>query len=781
MDTIDRSDSKLPAPFPVASSPSLIPRTALHDNLAIAPASQIDSRVVIRGLKRYWWRILLSWLVVSAPVAYLIFATVGPTYEAISRIQIEPAQPDLYDASRQMSGGNMRDSETYLQTQVKLMMTDRVLDKALANESVQAFPMIKNSEDRNADLRKKIVVEIEPGTYIITVALESKDKNEAAAVVNAVVDSYLEDNQRYTQTKDAPLKLNLKELLANLREEIERKKKDLEKLHEGGNVKISKPSLNLATSKNENENETEEVQPTFNSVDEQRINAMISTMVQIDLDLLTAQADLKARLETRQGQQDAEEQAQSDDSDLEEQIKEAFLKDPEVIALDNHIKDVEDQRDRNKAVIRKNSDPAWIAAQKQLDKLNKEYDTLWNIKHDEIRNRLRMATDGRPILETIGELQIKVRMLQEKKDRYAEMFKKVEVQQKATDNASFKFAYASQELTSLLHREEQVKRTLTQVEFQSRQENFRVNRVDKAQIPKVASNNKRLKYMLAAPIGVLFMALGIFLLWEIKAERVADPDALSTRVRSEVYSLPPLPKSRALRKGNQPTLDAQIEQFIQRLDHLRFAVCGNSVQTGKGRCVLITSAIEKEGKTTLAAQLAARCGNAGMSTLLIDADLRRGALSSLLDVPPDGPGLSDVLKGQSPIGDAVVPVQGGTFSLLCAGTPIREIGTLFQDRQCGMFITQLRQLYDLIIIDSPPVLPVPDALILGRWADGAILVARYDISRFPQLERARRQLDSAGVAVLGTVINGLRYSDSYYGRYTYSRRHSPDTDSASTI
>ena len=103
-----------------------------------------------------------------------------------------------------------------------------------------------------------------------------------------------------------------------------------------------------------------------------------------------------------------------------------------------------------------------------------------------------------------------------------------------------------------------------------------------------------------------------------------------------------------------------------------------------------------------------------------------------------------MLKGESAIEDVVVPVQGGTFSLLSAGTPIRDIGTLLQDRRFGMFITQLRQLYDLIIIDSPPVLPVPDALILGRWADGAVLAARYDISRFPQVERARRQLDSAG-------------------------------------
>ncbi len=776
MDTTDRSDSKLPAPFPVASSPSLIPRPAFHDDLATAPTPQIDFRVLIRGLARYWGRILLLWLVISAPAAYLIYATVGPTYEAVSRIRVEPAQPNLYDALHQ-TGSDMRISETYLQTQVNLMKTDQVLSRAVASESVNALPMIKHSEDPITDLREKLLVEIEPGAFMIRVALESKDRNEAPTIVNAVVDSYLGENLRYAQGRDATLKANLTEQLSGLREQIERKKTDLQELHQRGNVQISKPSLNLAPSKNENEG----VQPTFNSVEEQQINAMINTMVQIDLDLLTAQADLKARLEARQREQDAEEQAQPDDNDLEERVEEAFLKDPEVIALGNQIKDVEDQRDRHKAVIRKNSDPAWIAAQKQLDNLNKEYTNLWNIKYDEIRNRLRMATVGRPVLETIGELQLKVRMLQEKKDRYAEMFKKVEVKQKATNNDSLKFAYTSQELNSLLSREDQVKRTLAQVEFQSGQEEYRVVRVDKAQVPKIASNNKRWKYMAAAPVGVLFMMLGLFLLLEIKAERVADPDALSTRVRSEVYALPPLPKSRGLRKRNERTLDAQIEEFIDRLDHLRFAVCGNSVQPGKGRCVLITSAIEKEGKTTLAAQLAARCGNAGMSTLLIDADLRRGALSSVLDVPPDGLGLSDVLRGESAIEDVVVAIQGGAFSLLCAGTQVREIGTLFQDRQFGMFITQLRQRYDLIIIDSPPVLPVPDALILGRWADGAILAARYDISQLPQLERARRQLDSAGIAVLGTVINGLRHSDSYYGRYTYSRRRSPDPDSSSTI
>jgi Mrp family chromosome partitioning ATPase len=111
--------------------------------------------------------------------------------------------------------------------------------------------------------------------------------------------------------------------------------------------------------------------------------------------------------------------------------------------------------------------------------------------------------------------------------------------------------------------------------------------------------------------------------------------------------------------------------------------------------------------------------------------------------------------------------------MLPAGTPIPDISRIFQNRKLGLMIAQFRQLYDLVIIDSPPVLPVPDALVLGRWVDGAVLAVRYDISRFPQVERARRQLDGAGIAVLGTVINGMKNSDSYYGRYSYSRKRSP--------
>ena len=299
--------------------------------------------------------------------------------------------------------------------------------------------------------------------------------------------------------------------------------------------------------------------------------------------------------------------------------------------------------------------------------------------------------------------------------------------------------------------------------------------------PIAPTDNKQFKYLVAAPVALLFMVLGLFFLLEVKEERVADPDSLSTRVRSEVYALPPLPSSpRSIRKLGAPQVGDPVEQFMQRLDQLRFAVCGSPSDLGKGRCLMITSAVGGEGKTRIASQLAMRCGTAGMSTLLIDGDLRRSTLCSLLDVP-EGRGLSDVLRDEATIDDVVVSVQDGTIFLLRAGTPVDDINSALQGRNLGVLITQLRQLYDLIIIDSPPVLPVSDALILGRWADGAVLAARYDKSRFPQVERARRLLDNAGIAIMGTVINGMRHTDSYYGRYSHNRQRSPQPSSSDTI
>jgi capsular exopolysaccharide synthesis family protein len=775
MDTIDKSGSNLPVQLSAALSPATVSGLPLQRDLVLSSSPQVNSHVILRGLTRHGWRILLMWLVISTPVVYLIWNYVEPTYEAFSLLHFEPTRPVLYDPSQEHAV-NLRSIERYLQTQVNIILSDKVLKEAVANPAVVKLAMIKGSSDPKADLRKEMTVEIVQDADLIRISLESTDPREAAVIVRAVVDSYMAQNLIITQSTNKKLQVSLEKQHEGLSKRIDDAKKRLGDLIRSGHVDLVEQAPPRFSSSQPTD---DPAQPTVSNLTQTHYSGIVNEVIRTDIELIGAEALLQAKREAeKSAQAEHEQQSQQVDEELETQIAEEFRKDPDVIALKDRMEEVREQRDKATSLARKSSDPSRRAAEREYRKLEDEYQELWDLKKEEIRKRLLASATGPQPYETLAQVEEKVKILKNKKESQKKLLDKIHVDKQTTNSDTFKYADEHYELTSLLNAREVVRKYIQQVDFQANHDPYHVTVVDDAREPKIPSNNKRLKYMAAAPVGVLFSVLGLFLLLEIKAQRVADPDHLSTRIRSEVHALPPLPTARSMRKMRalgRPEADAHIQQFTSRLDHVRFAVCGNIPEAGKGRCVLITSAIGGEGKTTLAAQLAARCGSAGMSTLLIDADLHRTDLCRVLDIP-EGPGLSDVLKDEAVIGDVIIPVQGGTFNLLRAGTPIHDTSRVLQASKFSLLIAQLRQLYDLIIIDSPPVLPVPDALILGRWADGAVLAARYDISRLHQIEKARRQLDGAGIAVLGTVINGMRNADAYYGRYTYSRRQTPQPD-----
>jgi capsular exopolysaccharide synthesis family protein len=781
MDTIDRPDSNVPARYPGDSPRMLAPLAATSRDLAVAPqpsSLQVTPRILMRGLIRHWWRIMLCWLVVSIPLAYAIYEMVEPTYQATSLLRAEPTSADIYGSALRGVPNIMAD-RPYLSTQVQLIVSDRVLDQALADPAIANLPMVRSSKDPKSEIRQRMGVGIVGETYLIQVALSSRDPNEAAAIVNAVVEAYTSEHTRYQQAANRSLKKNLETERDKLVNQIVATQKELTELVKEGRVTVEKRLEPSQPGKDD----AGPLQPSFKSVTESQYMSAAQELLETDMRLIETQAaletaeDLLARAQERIAEGGPQRSPQ-DDEQLRRRIVEEFKRDPDVVPLIDQINQIKEALGRARESARRPDDPAIAHHDKQYQRLLKQWDELWKLKQDEIAARLADGENERPEVWAARIVQAKtdIERLKKKQALVKGMIQALHVENTAQNSDQFRANELHQDLAYLKRLQESIKIKLGSLEFEMGQEAYRITVQDKAAVPQVPSLNKRMKYLAAAPLGVMFFLLGLFLLVEIKAERVGDPDALSTRVQSEVYALPPLPTMRSIRKRGADDPDDQIEQFIQRLDHLRFAVCGNPAELEKGRCVLITSSVGGEGKTTLAAQLAARCGNAGMSTLLIDADLRRTGLCSLLDVA-EGPGLSDALTSdETAPTELVVPVQGGTFHLLPAGTPIQDTSRVLQNRKLGLLISQFRQLYDLVIIDSPPILPVPDALILGRWVDGAVLAVRYDISRFPQVERARRQLDGAGVAVLGTVINGMKNSDSYYGRYSYGRRRSPQAD-----
>ena len=227
MDTIDRSHSNLPAQFsaPLAPLPTLTP--AFPVDQAALPALQISPKVIIRGLSRHWWRILLLWLVVSAPAVFSIYHSIQPTFEASSLLRIEPALARSFFGIIKGSVADGR-SVTYLQTQANLITSTRVLKPVVADPLVVNLPMIKTAENAVDDLRKKLKVDIHDDTSLIRVALELGDANEAITIVNAVVGCYMKYNAEYSRGANKELTESLNKQLTKLQLQIEAKKVGVE-------------------------------------------------------------------------------------------------------------------------------------------------------------------------------------------------------------------------------------------------------------------------------------------------------------------------------------------------------------------------------------------------------------------------------------------------------------------------------------------------------------------------------------------------------------------------
>jgi len=184
--------------------------------------------------------------------------------------------------------------------------------------------------------------------------------------------------------------------------------------------------------------------------------------------------------------------------------------------------------------------------------------------------------------------------------------------------------------------------------------------------------------------------------------------------------------------------------------------------------LLITSALPKEGKSFTAANLAqVMVRQHGRRVLLIDADLRGPRLHQMLGTT-SSPGLSDYLKGQN---DEFSIMQRGTLENLFfipSGSEITSPAELVGNGRLKFLLQRVESLFDWIIIDSPPAVPVSDASMLAKACDGVLLVVRSNVTPFDMARKAREEFPDQ--SLVGVVLNGTRGDDSApYTRYYYER------------
>jgi capsular exopolysaccharide synthesis family protein len=190
--------------------------------------------------------------------------------------------------------------------------------------------------------------------------------------------------------------------------------------------------------------------------------------------------------------------------------------------------------------------------------------------------------------------------------------------------------------------------------------------------------------------------------------------------------------------------------------------------------LLVTSSTEGEGKSTLSANFAVVLAQQGLRVLLVDADLRKPSLHVLFN-STCGVGLSTILEGKLPVA-ALAEVtlrieQVPGLDILLAGPTPSFSAELLGSSKMKQAIDSWRGLYDFIILDGAPVLPVTDSVVLSSEADATFVVARYELTQQQSLDRTLRTLRAhlGSNRHLGVVLNGVeRTTDAYYKYYGFT-------------
>jgi capsular exopolysaccharide synthesis family protein len=270
-------------------------------------------------------------------------------------------------------------------------------------------------------------------------------------------------------------------------------------------------------------------------------------------------------------------------------------------------------------------------------------------------------------------------------------------------------------------------------------------------------------------LGGLFIAIALVFILEGLDRDVREPDELASIYGVSLIGAVPIgarPGRAEATTDHAPKVPSvEPEAFNLLLAHLRYFNVDRQVKT-----VLVTSVAPQDGKTTVTIQLAAAAARMGERVLILDTDLRRSTVSSVLGVD-SGPGLADVLIGEVTLAGAVQTVdvgpslgpKRGTLDVLVAGssTPPSP-ASLIDSNAMEHLLEEASEGYDRVFVDTAPVNVVADALPLLGKVDGVVVVARIGSHKRDGARRLRETLEAVETNVLGVVANGVRRREEYY-------------------
>jgi capsular exopolysaccharide synthesis family protein len=669
--------------------------------------------------RRRWTIVLTTILCLAAGVVYLLKAT--PEYTSSSKIYVE--QPPRLLGDVQALAAQQGDS--YLHTQAERIKSTPILMAAVDALDARHMKTFQDVDNIVTYLKRNLDVRVGKQDDLITVSFDSPYRDEAALLVNGVVEAFVSSQAQKKKSSAGEILSILQNWKQKNDDELKQKMQELVAFKQAngtlsfagpegkGNIvleRLAKLSESLTTA----QLETFDAESTYEAAqqclsDPQKLSQLVEahqsqgaekmdreygellgTLRRLEMERLS----LRGRGIIRSGALD----------DIEANI--AFVKsqiaEREKVLATAYVASLDQKRQAAKA---KEADiqAAFKAQEKEALELNSKSADL-----------VRMESD--------------VKRAEEVSDNLAKRIKEVGVDATA-DTGTLNIS----------------------VEEYARPED------------KPSSPNKPRTMVLALVMG-LMLGLGGAFAREWTDHRLRNADEVAAALGLPVLGVVPQMEGKlSIVERGQTVRIQPMSETAEAYRTIRtavfFAAPGEEMKT-----ILVTSPAPGDGKTTSASNLAIALAQAGHRTLIIDADFRKPSQHKVFGIDAKV-GLSDVISGQIKLREAVRQTETpGLYVLPCGAIPPNP-SEILNGKRFAQVMEVLCNAFDKIVLDSPPVMPVTDARILAASADLTILVLRAEKSTERMSNHAREGLLSVGANILGVVVNGLskRKREGYYG------------------
>ncbi len=692
-------------------------------------------------LKRKW--LILSVLVIVLGGTAVWTFTRTKIYRATATVLVDQKAPqvlgntvnEVVDLSQ---GGYWRNKE-YMETQ-KRVITSLALARTVADRiglvsnaafwgpSTESPKKPRTVEDAAARLARMVTATPARDSNVIEISIEHSDPALAARLANTVAQAYMDQNVEFKLTSTSGAVKWLSDQLDDLKKQLEGSEMALYEFKKKHNI----ISISLEDKQ---------------SIVARQIEKLTDGLTEIRMRRMALDAQRKQILAARSGNPDRDP------------LKVAIAPVMENTVIQK-LKDAVVDENRKYLALKEKYDEKWPAVREQKAKLDAARKDL----EREVNNVLTsLETKHKEIRDNEGQI---AGALQGAKDEALELNKR---------EVDYQRLKRAQENNAKLYG-----LVLSRMKESDLSAQLRVNNIrplDTAVESKVPVRPRvQINLVIGALLGLL-LGIGLAFLVDTLDNSVKsqeDVDAVPDLVF--LGMMPRIPGSVIARNGKRPDPKPELDLIVHRNPKSSVAESCRSIRTNvlfaaadrAMKTIMVTSPGPKEGKTTTAVSIAIAMAQAGQKVVIVDTDMRRPRLHRIFGVP-GSEGITSVLLGSGKLEEVIKTTEVPDLLALPCGPIPPNPAELCQGERFKALLADLGQRFDRVILDSPPVMVVTDAVVLSTIVDGALLVARTGQTTRGGLRETVRQLRDVGGQILGCVLNDMDIEKRGYGYYRYRR------------